>query len=75
MWSSSVRIPNAFIPEWNGPILLIRFIRHLMTHPKFVENFGNVPVEEISVSARIFTKKATERILTAAFESCKEIWI
>jgi 3-isopropylmalate dehydrogenase len=43
-----------------------------MSHPKFVENFGRVPVEEISVSTRIFTKKATERILIAAFEHAKK---
>jgi 3-isopropylmalate dehydrogenase len=42
-----------------------------MSHPKFVENFGGVPVEEISVSTRIFTKKATERILMAAFDHAK----
>lgn len=40
----------------------------LMTHPKFSQNFGGVPREELSVSTRIFTKKATERILRAAFE-------
>jgi len=40
----------------------------LMTHPKFKKNFGAVPKEEISVSTRIFTKNATERILRAAFE-------
>src|SRR5665647_3453080 len=44
----------------------------LMSHPKFVENFGRVPVEEISVSTRIFTKKATERILLAAFNHAKD---
>ena len=40
----------------------------LMTHPKFKQNFGDAPVEEVSVSTRIFTKKCTERILRAAFE-------
>lgn len=39
-----------------------------MTHPKFRSNYGNVPPEEISVSTRIFTRKATQRILNAAFE-------
>jgi 3-isopropylmalate dehydrogenase len=37
-----------------------------------VQNFGDTPVEEISVSTRIFTKKATERILRAAFEHAKK---
>jgi 3-isopropylmalate dehydrogenase len=40
----------------------------LNTHPAFRKNFGQVPREEIAVSTRIFTKKATERILRAAFE-------
>jgi len=43
-----------------------------MTHPKFVKNFGKTPVEEISISTRIFTKKATERILRASFEYAKK---
>jgi 3-isopropylmalate dehydrogenase len=40
----------------------------MLTHKNFVRNFGNVPPEEIAVSTRIFTRKATERILRAAFE-------
>jgi 3-isopropylmalate dehydrogenase len=52
--------------EWTNPPEQV--YKALMTHPKFVENFGNVPVEELSISARIFTKKATERILSAAFD-------
>jgi 3-isopropylmalate dehydrogenase len=43
-----------------------------MTHHRFVENFGNVPVEELSISARIFTRKATSRILMAAFGHARE---
>jgi 3-isopropylmalate dehydrogenase len=56
--------------EWSNPPEKV--YDALMTHPKFVKNFGNVPKEEISVSTRIFTKKATERILRAAFEHAKE---
>jgi 3-isopropylmalate dehydrogenase len=52
--------------EWTNPPETV--YKALMTHPKFAANFGKVPVEEISVSARIFTRKATIRILTAAFE-------
>lgn len=52
--------------EWSNPPKQV--YDALMTHPKFVKNFGKVPVEEISVSTRIFTKNATERILRAAFE-------
>jgi 3-isopropylmalate dehydrogenase len=52
--------------EWTKPPENV--YKALMSHPKFVENFGKVPVEELSVSTRIFTKKATTRILTAAFE-------
>jgi isocitrate dehydrogenase (NAD+) len=56
--------------EWTNPPDQV--YKALLTHPKFVENFGKVPVEELSVSVRIFTKKATERILTAAFEHAKK---
>ena len=55
--------------EWASPDGIV--YDALMTHPKFVKNFGNTPKEEISVSTRIFTKKATERILRAAFEHAK----
>jgi 3-isopropylmalate dehydrogenase len=55
--------------EWSAPDGIV--YDALMTHPKFQKNFGNVPREEISVSTRIFTKKATERILRAAFEHAK----
>ena len=56
--------------EWTNPPEQV--YQALMTHPKFVENFGKVPVEELSVSARIFTKKATERILSAAFDHARK---
>ena len=51
--------------EWSNPEQQV--YDALMTHPKFVKNFSSVPREEISVSTRIFTKKATARILRAAF--------
>ena len=51
--------------EWSNPPDIV--YQGLATHPKFVQNFGDVPVEELSISTRIFTKKATERILRAAF--------
>jgi isocitrate dehydrogenase (NAD+) len=56
--------------EWSNPPAQV--YDSLMTHPKFKKNFGHVPVEEISVSTRIFTKNATERILRAAFEHAKK---
>jgi len=56
--------------EWTNPPEQV--YKALMTHPKFVENFSKVPVEEISISTRIFTKKATERILQAAFDHAKK---
>lgn len=56
--------------EWSNPPDLV--YEALRTHKKFVQNFGNVPKEEISVSTRIFTKKATERILRAAFEHAQK---
>jgi 3-isopropylmalate dehydrogenase len=52
--------------EWTAPPDQV--YKAFMTHPKFSENYGGVPVEDISISARIFTRKATERIITAAFE-------
>ncbi|MFC2117823.1 isocitrate/isopropylmalate dehydrogenase family protein [Bacteroidota bacterium] len=55
--------------EWTNPP--DKVYEGLMTHPKFVKNFGNVPREELSVSTRIFSKNATERILRAAFEHAK----
>ena len=51
--------------EWSNPGKQVHDA--LMTHPKFLKNFGSVPPEELAVSTRIFTKKATERILKAAF--------
>ncbi|PID94039.1 MAG: 3-isopropylmalate dehydrogenase [Bacteroidetes bacterium] len=56
--------------EWSNPDEKV--YASLMTHPRFVKNFGTTPKEEISVSTRIFTKKATERILRAAFAHAKE---
>jgi 3-isopropylmalate dehydrogenase len=56
--------------EWTNPPAMVH--QAFMTHPKFVENFGNVPVEELSISTRIFTRKATKRILMAAFEHARK---
>ena len=52
--------------EWSDPPKQV--YDALMTHPKFVKNFGEVKKQDISVSTRIFTHQATERILRAAFE-------
>ncbi len=51
--------------EWTDPPQQV--YDALMTHPRFVQNFSRAPKSELSVSTRIFTKKATERILRAAF--------
>lgn len=56
--------------EWSNPPAKV--YEALMTHPKFVKNFGHVPVQEISVSTRIFTKNATSRILYAAFNHARK---
>lgn len=56
--------------EWTNPPDQV--YQAMRSHPKFVENFGMVPKEEISISTRIFTRKATERIITAAFEHAKK---
>jgi isocitrate dehydrogenase (NAD+) len=55
--------------EWTNPPENV--YQALLSHPKFRENFGKVPVGELSVSTRIFTRKATERILLAAFKHAK----
>ena len=56
--------------EWSNPPEQV--YEALLSHPKFKKNFGDVPKDEISVSTRIFSKKATERILRAAFEHAKK---
>jgi isocitrate dehydrogenase (NAD+) len=55
--------------EWTNPPVIVH--QALMTHPKFRENYGKVPVDELSISTRIFTRKATMRILMAAFEHAR----
>jgi isocitrate/isopropylmalate dehydrogenase len=52
--------------EWSHPEGIV--YDALNSHPNFRKNFGKVPKEEIAVSTRIFTKRATERILRAAFD-------
>lgn len=52
--------------EWSNPPNEV--YAALKTHSRFMKNFGTVPKEELSVSTRIFTRKATERILRAAFD-------
>ena len=55
--------------EWTDPSKQVH--EAFMTHPRFVQNFGATPKEDVSISTRIFTRKATERILRAAFEHAK----
>ncbi len=56
--------------EWSDPSAQI--YDAFLTHPKFKKNFGSTPKNEISISTRIFTKKATERILRAAFDYARK---
>ncbi|MBK7132375.1 MAG: isocitrate/isopropylmalate dehydrogenase family protein [Bacteroidales bacterium] len=56
--------------EWTNPPTQV--YQAFLTHKKFAENFGSVPVEELSISTRIFTRKATLRILEAAFEHARK---
>ncbi len=56
--------------EWSNPPDLV--YEALLTHPKFKNNFAEVPKEELSISTRIFTKRATERILRASFNYARE---
>jgi 3-isopropylmalate dehydrogenase len=55
--------------EWTNPPDNV--YKALLTHPK-MKNFADCPKEELAVSTRIFTKKATLRILRAAFEHAKK---
>ena len=56
--------------EWSNPSQQV--FDAFMLNKKFAKNFGNTPKEDISISTRIFTKRATERILRAAFEHAKK---
>jgi isocitrate dehydrogenase (NAD+) len=56
--------------EWTDPPEQV--YQALRTHPKFLENYGDVPKNELSVSTRIFTRKATERIINAAFAHARK---
>ena len=56
--------------EWSDPPALV--YEALLSHPKFRQNFSNVPKAQLAVSTRIFTVKATERILMAAFEYARK---
>jgi 3-isopropylmalate dehydrogenase len=51
--------------EWSNPPDAV--YEAFLTHPMFLRNFSAVPREELAISTRIFTRKATERILRAAF--------
>jgi isocitrate dehydrogenase (NAD+) len=56
--------------EWTDPPEKV--YEALLTHPNFRRNFSQVPKRELSVSTRIFTRKATERIVRAAFEHARK---
>ncbi len=51
--------------EWTNPPKVVRDA--FETHPK-MKAFKNVPNEELAISTRIVTKRASERIIRAAFE-------
>ena len=56
--------------EWSDPPDNV--YEALLSHPKFQQNFSNVPKAELAVSTRIFTVRATERILRAAFKYARK---
>ena len=56
--------------EWTDPP--DKVYEALLTHPNFKRNFSRIPKAEISISTRIFTRNATERILRAAFEHARK---
>lgn len=55
--------------EWTNPPKVVRDA--LETNPK-MKAFASVPSEEMAISTRIVTKKASERIIRAAFEYAKK---
>ena len=55
--------------EWSDPPENV--FDALKSHSKFAKNFGDIPKDEISISTRVFTKKAVTRILKAAFDHAK----
>ncbi|MEO0005783.1 MAG: isocitrate/isopropylmalate family dehydrogenase [candidate division WOR-3 bacterium] len=55
--------------EWTNPPLEVR--RALETHKK-MRAFMDVPSEDMAISLRIFTRKACQRIVRAAFEYARE---
>lgn len=55
--------------EWTNPPKQVRDA--LETHPR-MQYFKNVPSEELAISTRIVTKKASEKIIRAAFEYAKK---
>jgi 3-isopropylmalate dehydrogenase len=56
--------------EWTNPPDTV--YNALNTHVKFRKNFGDVPREDLAVSTRIFSRRACQRILRAAFEYAKK---
>jgi 3-isopropylmalate dehydrogenase len=55
--------------EWSDPPAQV--LEALKTHPKF-GRFAEVPPAELAISLRVFTRRACERILTAAFEYARK---
>ncbi len=55
--------------EWTNPPKVVRDA--FETNPK-MKTFKDVPSEELAISTRIVTKKASERIIRAAFEYAKK---
>jgi isocitrate dehydrogenase (NAD+) len=55
--------------EWTDPPENV--YNALKSHPKF-KKFAGTPKSELAISTRIFTRKATERILRAAFDHAKK---
>ena len=55
--------------EWTNPPEQV--YEAFMTHPK-MKRYADVPKEELAISSRIFTKRASERIIRTAFEHAKK---
>ena len=55
--------------EWTAPPQNV--YDALATHPKF-SKFADVPVEDLAISTRVFTREACRRICASAFEYAKK---
>jgi len=64
---------SVFGVEWTNPPEKV--YQALMTHPKFVENFSNVPRKSCRSSTRIFTREKLQKDSSLQLEHAKKCGI